>query len=133
MHAPFGALGRECTKDYKVPNSNIVIKKGTRIILSVSGIQHDPQYYEEPNKFNPDRFAEHKSFCKMPFLSFGDEPRICLGLRLGKLQAKVAIIKVLQKFRFELGEQHQNKELKISPKSLTRYPINGINLNVVSR
>lgn len=133
LHSPFGVLDRRCMKDYNVPNTNIVIKKGTQIMISVAGIQHDPQYYEEPYKFKPERFAENKAFLEMPFLAFGDGQRNCLGLRLGKLQSKIAIIKVLQKFRFELSEQHLNKELEMSPKTVVKSPINGINLNVFTR
>lgn len=137
MHPPFGVFGRMCMNDYKVPDTDIVIEKGTHIMVSVNGIHYDPQYYEEPYKFKPERFAEQrnedKSFVKMPFLSFGEGPRNCIGRRLGKLESKLTVIKVLQKFRFELGEQHQNEKLKISPTAFARYPTNGINLKIFRR
>lgn len=137
MHSPIGTVGRVCMEDYKVPDSNITIEKGTHIIISIDGIHYDPQYYKEPNEFKPERFAERKkenrSFLEMPFLSFGIGSRNCLGIRLGKLQMKIGIIKVLQKFRFELAEQHSNGVLEISPKGLVKTSIYGINLNVFTR
>lgn len=137
MHAPFGALGRQCVKDYQLKETNTVIEKGTNILISVDGLQYDPQYYDQPNRFMPERFNEkrngNKSTQEMPFLAFGGGPRNCLGLRLGKLQSKLAVIALLQKFRFELGEEHLNEELKFIPRSITKCPVNGINLRVVSR
>lgn len=137
MHPPFSALSRVCTKDYKLPNSNIVIDKGTPIVIPSSGLHYDPKYYDEPEKFKPERFDEKliqgKSFTEMPFLSFGDGPRNCIGLRLAKLQTKLAIILVLQKFKFDLGDEHRGKELKLNPRTRITAPINGINLKVSFR
>lgn len=137
MHAPFGVLNRQCTKDYKLSDSSLVIEKGSMIVISVNGIQYDEQYYDNPEKFQPERFVDKhngsKSSVEMPFLAFGDGPRNCLGLRLGKLQSKLGVITLLRKFRFELDEQHQNKELKLNPKSPSKCPVNGINLKVFSR
>lgn len=137
MHPPLGNLGRQCMKDYKIAGTDIVIEKGTPVYFSVEGIQYEEQYYEQPNTFWPERFDErrngNKTSLEMPFLSFGDGPRNCLGLRLAKLQTKLAIITLLQKYRFELDDQHQNKEIELNPQSFTKYPMNGINLKVFTR
>lgn len=72
---------RRCTKNYKIPGEDLEIKKGTLLMVSIRGIQHDPEYYPNPDKFDPDRFsAENKK--KRPtstWLPFGDGPRICIG------------------------------------------------------
>lgn len=133
MHPTFGVFGRMCQNDYRVPDTDIVIEKGTHIMVSVNGIHYDPRYYEEPYTFNPERFAEQKSFLEMPFLTFGLGPRNCIGRRLGKFQSKAIVVKVLQQFHFELGDQHQNNELKIDPTAFARLPSNGINLRVFKR
>lgn len=132
MHAPFGALARECVKNYKLPDSDVIIEKGTRVLISVDGLHYDTQYYDQPYQFIPERF-DHKRNEEMPFLSFGDGPRNCLGLRLGKLQSKLAIVALLQKYRFELAEEHLNAELKFVARSPTKCPVNGINLKVLTR
>lgn len=137
MHPPFGVLTRQCTKNYKLPNSNAIIEKGTMIMLSVAGIQSDPKYYENPEKYLPDRFSSaavaDKNFVNMPFLTFGEGPRVCLGAQLGKLKVKLAIVHLLQKYEFELGNVHIDKELKFHPKSLVKFVVGGINLKVKAR
>lgn len=69
----------------------------------------------------------------MPFLAFGDGPRICIGLRLAKLQTKLAICLLLQRFKFELSDEHKNTPLKYKSSTIIKSPTNGINLKVTQR
>lgn len=69
----------------------------------------------------------------MPYMPFGEGPRICIAYRLAKLQAKLTIVMLLQKYRFELSELHIGKELEIDPRSSAKMPIGGINLYVKAR
>lgn len=137
LHPPFSISARQCSKEYRIPDTNVVIEKGTTVFFSTLGLHYDPKYYDEPDKFMPERYGETngptKSFLEMPNLTFGDGPRNCLGLRLGKLQSKIAIILLLHKFKFELDDMHKGTELKISPISVVLAPTNGINLKVLSR
>lgn len=137
MHPPFGVLTRQCTKNYKIPNSDAIIEKGTMIMFSVAGLQSDPKYYENPEQFIPDRFnsaaTTDKNFLNMPMLTFGEGPRVCLGAQLGKLKVKLAIVHLLMKYRFELGDTHINNALKFHPKSLVKFVVGGINLKVRTR
>lgn len=137
VHPPFEASARQCTKDYKLPDSNIVIKKGTTVMLSVTGLHYDPQFYKDPTKFIPERHDKDvtagKNFVEMPNLAFGDGPRNCLGLRLGKMQVKIAMVILLQKLRFELADQHVGSDLTMNPRSGVRAAVSGINLKLKKR
>lgn len=66
-------------------------------------------------------------------MPFGQGPRICIAFRLATLQAKLTIVLLLLKYRFELSELHKNKEIEIDPRSSAKMPIGGINLYVKSR
>lgn len=122
--------------DYKLENSDIVIEKGTSIIIPIAAIQRDPKYFEDPLEFRPERFNDDvvasKSFTEMPYIPFGDGPRICIGLRLAKIQIKIGIVLLLQKFQFDLSKPASG-ELKIDPRSIAKLPVDGINLKVKSR
>lgn len=134
MHTPFGFFTRRCVKDYKIPNSNVIIEKGIQVMISVDGIHYDPKFYKEPLRFRPERFSEERiSFAERPFLSFGDGPRNCIGIRFAKLQTKLGIVLLLRNFKFELSEYHKYQALEMNSRGLAKLPTMGINLKVSFR
>lgn len=74
-------LVRQCHKDYKVPDSDITIPRGTKVQIPVYSLHHDPKYYPDPERFDPDRFTEEEKGQRYPYtyLPFGDGPRGCIG------------------------------------------------------
>ena len=77
---------RLCNKDYKVPDTDVVIEKGTNIFIPSYGIQRDPKIYPDPEKFDPMRHTpEEKSKREnISALYFGEGPRICIGMIVKK-------------------------------------------------
>lgn len=73
------SLFRFCTKDYTIPHTDIVIEKGCIVSIPNGCLQKDPQYFSEPEKFNPDRFEEMNAIPKGVYFPFGSGPRICVG------------------------------------------------------
>ena len=74
-------LSRECTKEYRMPDTKLTLEKGTEIIIPNQALQFDPQYFPEPQKFDPERFSEEakNSRPRCVYLPFGEGPRICIG------------------------------------------------------
>lgn len=97
-------LQRMSLEDYKVEDSNLTIEKGTVCMIPIDCIMNDPDIYSEPDTFNPDRFSleEIQNRHPMAWLPFGDGPRNCVGLRFGKMQSYVGLIKLLSKFKFSV-------------------------------
>jgi len=92
---------RQCTKEYTIPNSEFTIPKGMKVIIPIAGLHHDPEYWPNPETFDPDRFSpENKSSLQTgSFQPFGNGPRNCLGSNLMKMEAKVMLGHLLRKFR----------------------------------
>lgn len=84
---PGGLLFRLCTeektlKDYN--NKELVVEKGSTVLIPIYSIHRDPDNYESPNEFKPQRFSEENGGVKRykekgVWLPFGEGPRICLG------------------------------------------------------
>lgn len=74
-------MNRECVQDFQVPDTNLVIKKGTGVFISALGIHRDPEYYPDPMKFDPERFNDEEKATRNPYtyLPFGEGPRNCIG------------------------------------------------------
>lgn len=98
-------LFRITKNDYCVPSSDIVIEKGTSIFIPTYAIHHDPDYYPDPEKFDPDRFSneEKKKRNTSTWMPFGDGPRNCIGNRFAMMTARVGIITLLKSYEFSIA------------------------------
>jgi cytochrome P450 family 6 len=72
---------RECTKPITLRGTDVTVEKGMLVLVSILGLHHDPKYYPDPQKFDPERFSEAEkkkrpTFCYLPF---GEGPRMCIG------------------------------------------------------
>lgn len=76
---------RKCTKDYEcnVDGIKFLIERGKSVWLPISSIHHDPEIYENPKKFDPERFNDENKHKIKPgsFIPFGVGPRNCIGMR----------------------------------------------------
>lgn len=72
-YTPGNVLLRTCTKEYHVPGTNYIIDKGSNLMLPMSAIHNDPEYFPNPEKFDPERFSPEASKERNPFafLPFG--------------------------------------------------------------
>ncbi len=127
-------ITRLCTIPYTIPDTDVHIRKGTLVMIPALALHRDPKFYPEPETFNPDRFYVDnigaRPFIEQPWLPFGDGPRICPGMRSGKLTTKIGLLKMLHQCRYELDGP---ADIKFSSSSLVLSPNHGLNLKVTLR
>lgn len=125
------AVPRTCTKNYTIPGTDVVIEKGTMTYIPVWGLHTDPDYFPNPDKFDPERFSEEnkKNIKEFTYLPFGEGPRMCLGLRFGMMQSKIGLVSLVKDFKFTL---HPNTRfpLKMQSDGLVLRVEEGVWLNV---
>ncbi|KAH8243739.1 hypothetical protein KR032_009910 [Drosophila birchii] len=118
-------LNRVCTQDYPVPDSDLVIKKGTPIVISLMGLHRDAEHFPDPLSYQPERFMEGtKNYNQAAYLGFGDGPRHCIGARMGKVNVKLAVAKILSNFDLEVRKEKQ--EIEFALHGLTLLPKAGV-------
>lgn len=74
LYPPLSILQRKVVKQYKVPDSSYVLNPGFAVFISVYGMQRDEKYFEDPLKFDPDRFSPENLHKIQPFsyIPFGE-------------------------------------------------------------
>ncbi|XP_049871427.1 cytochrome P450 6B5-like [Pectinophora gossypiella] len=126
-------LQRCAQTDYKIPGTDITVKKGQIVLFPVLGIHHDEKYYPNPEVFDPDRFTPENSRDRHPcaYQPFGVGPRNCIGMRFAKVQSRTFIVKLLSNFRIEASERTPFKNF--DGNRLVMAADGGMYLNFVAR
>jgi cytochrome P450 family 6 len=80
-YPPLTVLRRVCAKSTKIRGTDVTVDKGILVLVPILGIHHDPKYYPDPERFDPERFseAEKKKRPHSCYLPFGEGPRMCIG------------------------------------------------------
>ncbi|XP_012267718.2 probable cytochrome P450 6a14 [Athalia rosae] len=127
-------LNRQATEDVKLPEIDLVVARGTAIVIPVYGLHSDPDIYPDPHVFDPERFTKEniKSRHHYAYLPFGEGPRNCIGMRFGLLQTKIGLITLLNKFRFLPGPE-TDVPLPVDKGNFVLCPAKGVVLRVQER
>ncbi|XP_024868646.1 cytochrome P450 9e2-like, partial [Temnothorax curvispinosus] len=79
---------RLCAKRYELPPSrpgckNAIVEPNHVLLFPIYSLHHDPTYFPNPDKFDPERFNEENKDKILPYtyLPFGHGPRKCIGNR----------------------------------------------------
>jgi len=70
-------------------------------------VHRDPLWFDEPLRFNPDRWAamSEKPLPKYAYFPFGGGPRVCIGNTFAMFEAPLVLALMARRFRFELVSQ----------------------------
>ncbi|XP_018569720.1 probable cytochrome P450 6a13 [Anoplophora glabripennis] len=126
---PVATITRVCTKSHKLQDTGVTVEKGTTVLIPALGLHHDPEYWPDPEKWDPDRFSNENKDNRRPFtyLPFGEGPRNCIGLRFGLLQTKIALVTVLKDYRVSLSPK-TILPLGVDPETFVLHNINRVYL-----
>jgi cytochrome P450 len=116
---------REAEKDFKY--KDITIPAGCDVICSVHELHHDPKLWEEPEKFDPERFlgTNKGKINPVAFQPFGTGPRNCIGMRFAILEIKLALARLLCKYKLVAGPSTE-VDIQVDYKPITMTPKNGV-------
>jgi cytochrome P450 family 9 len=129
--SPAPLTERICVKDYQFDDGHgckFTIEKGCGIWIPVRCFHHDPKYFPEPEKFDPERFSDENK-ANIPagvYMPFGNGPRNCIGnlyrlefhddalynfsfagSRFALMEVKTVVYHLLLNFSFEKTEKTQ--------------------------
>ncbi|XP_076260585.1 cytochrome P450 6a2-like [Rhynchophorus ferrugineus] len=126
-YPPAPVFLRVCTERYTVPGTKTTIEKGQTVLIPCLGLQRDPEYFPDPETFDPERFSDDNKgrIVDGTYIPFGAGPRNCIGMRFAMIQAKTALALYLLKFDFSLSGRTQ-LPLKMETKGIILAPVGGL-------
>ncbi|TGZ37686.1 Cytochrome P450 9e2 [Temnothorax longispinosus] len=99
-------LERVCNRAFELPpalpgKKPFIVDKGMIIWILIYAVHHDEKYYDDPEKFRPERFLVNKLVKHVVnhdvsfYFPFGLGLKICIGKRFGTLMNKIVLFHLL--------------------------------------
>ena len=79
----------------------VIIPVGERLFYSIYLTHRDPQSWEKPDQFCPERFEHGRKQPPFAYLPFGGGARACIGAAFGRAEARILLAFLLKNFHFE--------------------------------
>jgi cytochrome P450 len=116
LYPPAYVVGRRPIEDITIGGH--FIRAGTNVLMSQWIVHRDPRWYDEPLRFNPERWADGLAsrLPKYAYFPFGGGPRLCLAM-------------IARRFRLSLAK---TGEIRIQP-AVTLRPRDPIPMRIEKR
>lgn len=103
-------LQRVASKDFAV--DDLAFDRGQTYFLSSFILHRDPEFWEDPDRFDPDRWLRpEKPPVPGTYIPFGWAPRTCPGASFGLAQLMLFLRIAATRFDFELGGERGRIDL----------------------
>jgi cytochrome P450 len=98
----------------------------TRVLLNVSGLNRDPRFWDEPERFLPERWLDGRPWRdKFAYLSFGVGDRRCLGEAMGVTALAALLPELARNWQFGFGELRASSAGRHQLAEETRVTVSG--------
>jgi cytochrome P450 len=129
LYPPAWGIARETLSDCEIGGYHV--PRGTQLFLIQWLIHQDPRWFDEPEAFRPERWANDlvKRLPRCTYFPFGDGPRICIGNHFALMEAVLILATIAQRYHLSLVP---GQTLELVP-SITLRPRHGIRMVAHSR
>ena len=129
LYPPVWSMGRYVDNDYTL--GKYTIPAGSTIMMSQFLMHHDPRYYSEPERFNPERWSsEAKSILpRFSYFPFGGGIRGCIGESFAWMEGILVIATICRQWRTRLVPGHR---VELDP-AITLRPRYGMRMKLERR
>ena len=124
MYPPAAFLSRTAQAKDELCGREVL--PGDTVILPIYALHRHHKLWNEPDRFDPSRFMDHKAIDRFAYLPFGDGPRICIGASFALQEAVIILATLLARYRFAAVPGKDPKPVMI----LTLRPEGGVWLSV---
>ncbi|MCC6605930.1 MAG: cytochrome P450 [Anaerolineae bacterium] len=121
--------GRTALEDVEI--GDYTIPKGSTVFMSPYVMHRLPQYFAQPEAFQPERFTPEfeKSLPRFAYMPFGGGTRVCIGNAFAMMEAQLILATIAQKYRLAIAQREPVRYKA----QITLVPEAGIQMQVMVR
>jgi cytochrome P450 len=129
LYPPAWALGRMALDDFEI--GGYVVPKKSLVLMSQYVMHHDPRYFPEPLRFDPERWSPEARDTRPQFsyFPFGGGPRRCIGEGFAWMEGILLIAGLASEWQMRLVPNHP---VELKP-VITLRPKHGMRMIVSKR
>lgn len=107
IYPPAWALQRTAVSDCEV--GGYVIPRGSQVLMSQYVMHHDPRYFPDPERFDPERWtkAAREARPQFSYFPFGGGLRRCIGDVFAMMEATLLLTQLAAKWQMRLAPDHK--------------------------
>jgi cytochrome P450 len=100
-------------------------------MLSPYLMHRSPSFWDQPDRFDPDRFATDRSAARprYTYIPFSAGPRQCIGSAFAMMEAQLIVATIAQRYRLQSAPGHIVEPLVSS----TLHPRQGVHMTLHPR
>ena len=102
LYPPAYGMGRQAMKATEVAGHSVA--PGMIVILPTWVVHRDPRWWDEPEAFHPERWADDRARQRPRFayFPFGGGPRQCIGSGFATMEATLLLATIARRFRLTM-------------------------------
>jgi cytochrome P450 len=129
LFPPAWVISREAVEELEI--GGVVVPRGAMVFLSEWVIHRDPRFWEDPERFLPERWLDGlaERLPRFAYFPFGGGPRKCIGEAFAWTEGVLVLATLARRWRLRLLPGQRVEPLPL----ITLRPRNGIRVRVEAR
>ena len=104
LRPPAAVMMRRISKDIELEGYSL--KAGRIAIFNLYNVHHHPDFWTQPEQFDPERFLKNVSY-RFAHMPFGGGERICIGSHFAMLESQLLLSMIVQRFDVQLPNDNE--------------------------
>jgi len=126
LYPPAWSLARSVAKETDIGGYRLPV--GANVVMSPWIMHRDPRFFDHPEQFDPDRWADPSTqqLPRFAYFPFGGGPRLCIGASFAMMEANLLLATIAQRCDLRLVPGHP-----VTPQpGITLRPRHGMRMSI---
>lgn len=126
LYPPAFVIGRTAVRDTVI--GGFTVRQGELVLMAPWLLHRDPRYFEDPLRFDPDRFLPEREAAlpRFAYFPFGGGRRICIGNQFALMEGQIILSTIAPHISMELLSP---RPIGLQP-MITLHPKGGVRVRI---